>query len=41
MNHKKLFEFFTRDKDISLRDEFQYICITLRELVGVIRTKNK
>jgi hypothetical protein len=38
---QKLSSFFERDKDISFYDEYEYICITLKELVGVIRTRNK
>jgi len=33
--------FFERDQDITYYEEFHYIFITLRELVGVIRTGNK
>jgi len=36
-----LFKFFQRDKDITYYDEFHYIYITLRELIEVIKTKNK
>ena len=37
----KYLDFFKRDKDITYYDEFHYIFITLKELVKVIRTKNK
>ena len=33
--------FFERDQDITYGDEFHYICITLKELTKVIKTKNK
>jgi len=38
---KKIRHFLERDKDITLYDEWHYIFITLRELIGVVRTKNK
>jgi hypothetical protein len=38
---KKIQKFLERDKDITCYDEFHYIYITLRELVEVIKTKNK
>jgi len=38
---KKIIHFFERDKDISVYDEFDYIFITLRELIEVIKTGNK
>jgi hypothetical protein len=38
---KKILNFFERDKDITYYDEFHYIFITLRELIEVIKTKNK
>ncbi len=38
---KKIKSFFERDKDITLYDEFHYIHITLKELLKVIKTKNK
>ena len=37
----KIREFLKRDSDITYYDEFHYIYITLKELVEVIRTKNK
>lgn len=37
----KIKHFLERDKDITLYDEFHYIFITLRELIEVIRTRNK
>lgn len=33
---KKLFEFFERDSDITLYDEWNYIYITLEELFKII-----
>ena len=33
--------FLKRDKDVTVYDEFHYIFITLKELVGVLRTSNK
>lgn len=38
---KKIKNFLERDKDITYREEFNYIYITLRELIEVIKTKNK
>jgi len=38
---KKIKHFLQRDQDITLYDEWHYIVITLRELVEVIKTKNK
>jgi len=38
---KKCFEFFERDQDITLYDEWHYIYITLKELIEVIKTRNK
>lgn len=38
---KKIIGFLKRDKDITYYDEFHYISITLRELIGVIKTQNK
>jgi hypothetical protein len=38
---KKIKSFFERDKDITLYDEFHYIYITLKQLIYVIKTKNK
>ena len=35
------FRFFERDRDITYYDEFHYIFITLKELVKVIKTRNK
>lgn len=34
-------KFLKRDQDITYRDEFHYIYITLKELIEVIKTKNK
>ena len=33
--------FLERDNDITVRDEFHYIFITIKELIKVILTKNK
>jgi hypothetical protein len=38
---KKLKYFFERDSDVTYADEFLYIYITLKELIEVIKTKNK
>lgn len=38
---RKIRKFLERDKDITLYDEFNYIFITLRELIIVLKTKNK
>lgn len=38
---EKIKKFLERDKDVTFYDEFHYIHITLKELVGVIKTKNK
>jgi hypothetical protein len=38
---KRIQNFLERDKDITYYDEFHYIYITLKELVEVIKTKNK
>lgn len=38
---KKIKKFLERDKDITLYDEWHYIYITFKELVEVIKTKNK
>lgn len=38
---RKIKNFLERDKDITLYEEFHYIFITLRELIEVIKTKNK
>jgi hypothetical protein len=38
---QKILHFFERDSDITYEDEWYYIYITLKELVEVIRTKNK
>ena len=38
---KKIKYFIERDSDITYGDEFQYIYITLKELIQVIKTKNK
>ena len=37
----KILHFFERDSDVTYGNEFHYIYITLKELVEVIRTKNK
>jgi hypothetical protein len=38
---QKIKYFFERDQDITYYDEFYYIYITLKELIQVIKTKNK
>jgi hypothetical protein len=38
---KKIQHILERDSDITYYEEFHYIFITLKELVGVIRTQNK
>ena len=38
---KRILDIFERDSDITYSDEFHYIYITIRELVEVIKTKNK
>jgi len=38
---KKIKHFLERDSDITYGDEFHYIYITLKELLEVIKTKNK
>jgi hypothetical protein len=38
---KKIQKFLERDQDITYYDEFHYIYITLKELIGVIKTQNK
>ena len=38
---KRVIDIFERDHDITVYDEFDYIYITIRELVKVIKTKNK
>ncbi len=38
---KKLRELLERDSDITYYDEFHYIYITLKELIDVIKTRNK
>jgi hypothetical protein len=38
---KKIKNFLERDKDITYYDEIHYIYITFKELIQVIRTKNK
>jgi len=38
---QKILHFFERDSDITPYDEWHYIYITLKELVKVIKTKNK
>ena len=37
----KVKRFLQRDKDITYYDEFHYIFITLRELIRIIRSRNK
>jgi hypothetical protein len=37
----KVKRFLQRDKDITYYDEFHYIFITLRELIKIIRSRNK
>jgi hypothetical protein len=37
----KIKYFLERDSDITYGDEFHYIYITLKELIEVIKTKNK
>ena len=38
---KKIKKFLERDQDITYYEEFHYIYITLKELIEVIRTRNK
>ena len=38
---KRILDIFERDFDVTYADEFHYIYITLKELVEVIKTKNK
>lgn len=38
---KKIRNFLERDSDITYYEEFHYIYITLKELVEVVRTRNK
>lgn len=38
---KKIRHFLKRDSDITYYDEWSYIYITLKELVEVIKTRNK
>jgi len=38
---KKILLILERDQDITYCDEFHYIYITLKELIGVISTRNK
>jgi hypothetical protein len=38
---KRILDIFERDPDITVYDEFHYIYITLKELLEVIKTKNK
>jgi hypothetical protein len=38
---KRIQNLLERDQDITYYDEFHYIYITLKELIGVIKTKNK
>jgi hypothetical protein len=37
----QILDILKRDQDITVYDEFDYIYITIRELVEVIKTKNK
>lgn len=36
-----IFYFLKRDQDITYYEEFHYIFITLKELIKVIKSKNK
>jgi hypothetical protein len=36
-----IFNFFERDSDITYRDEFHYIYITIRETISILRDGNK
>jgi hypothetical protein len=38
---RKILDIFERDQDITVYDEFHYIYITLKELIKVIRIKNR
>jgi hypothetical protein len=38
---KRIQNFLERDQDITAYDEWHYIYITFRELIEVIKTKNK
>jgi len=38
---KRSFDFLKRDADITLYDEWHYIYITFKELIEVIKTRNK
>ena len=38
---KQILNILERDQDITVYDEFHYIYITLKELLEVIKTKNK
>ena len=38
---KHILNLLERDQDITVYDEFHYIYITLKELIKVIKTKNK
>jgi hypothetical protein len=38
---KRILKILERDQDITLYEEFHYIYITLKELIGVIKTQNK
>ena len=38
---KRILKILERDFDITYYDEFHYIYITLKELIKVIKTKNK
>jgi len=36
-----LLNFFERDKDITVYDEFHYIYITIKETISILRNGNK
>lgn len=38
---QNMLSWLRRDKDITYYDEFHYIYITVRELIEVIKTKNR
>jgi hypothetical protein len=38
---RHMLSWMTRDKDITYYEEFHYIYITIRELIEVIKTKNR
>jgi hypothetical protein len=41
MNFNKIKQYLTRDSDITYYDEWHYIYITIKELIEVIKTRNK